>query len=146
MKLSELIGIAIKSEEDSYNFYMDALKIAKYPNVIEVLEMLAKEELSHKKLLESMESGNEIKTQEFMDLKLSDHLPLKDKIDENSTLQDVLKVAMSREKKEYNFYSELMKKTKDEGIIKTLKFIANQELNHKAKLENIYDELFYKEF
>jgi len=146
MKFNELLDMAIKSEENAYKFYMDALNIAKYPNMKQALEMLGKEELEHKKVLENLGRGEKVTVQEYVDLKLSDHLPLDDKINEESTLQDVLKVAMAREKKEYSFYNELMDKTKDENIKSTLKFIANQELNHKAKLENIYDELFYKEF
>lgn len=146
MKFEELIKLAIESEENSYNFYMEAMNIVKYPNVLELLKMLANEELEHKKLLQNISQGKNANYEKYLDLKLSDHLPLKDEIGEDSTLQDIFKVAISREKKEYNFYSELIKKVEDENLVKTLKFIAEQEINHKAKLENLYDELFYKEF
>ncbi len=146
MKFEELIRKAINIEEESYKFYIDAEKLAKYPNVKDLLNMLANEELSHKKLLENIEKGNEITYEEYIDLKLSDHLIHGEKINGNSTLQEVLKVAMAREKSEYDFYMKLIKDVSNKNIQDTLNFIAKQELNHKAKLENIYDELFYKEF
>ncbi|MGC8662979.1 MAG: ferritin family protein [Thermoplasmata archaeon] len=146
MKFEELLKKAIDVEEESYKFYKEAEKLARYPNVLEILELLANEELSHKKLLENIEKGNEIKTEEYLDLKLSDHLIPSEKINENSTLQEVIRVAMSREKSEYEFYMKLIKDVSNKNIQDTINFIAKQELNHKAKLENIYEELFYKEF
>ncbi|MEM4141494.1 MAG: ferritin family protein, partial [Thermoplasmata archaeon] len=104
------------------------------------------EELKHKQILISLMEGKITVEEKYLDLKLSDHLPKKEKIDENSTLQDVLQVAMTREKKEYEFYNSLKNKVKENEVKKILEFLSNQELTHKAKLENLYDELIYKEF
>ncbi|MGB9814554.1 MAG: hypothetical protein ACPLVI_01210 [Thermoplasmata archaeon] len=53
---------------------------------------------------------------------------------------------MSRERNEYEFYINLKNSIKNKDVEKVLDFLANQELQHKAKLENMYDELVYKEF
>ncbi|MEM0136814.1 MAG: ferritin family protein [Thermoplasmata archaeon] len=146
MQIKELMDLAIKSEEDSYEFYKKASEISKFSNVKDLLIELSNEELKHKQILISLMEGKITIEEKYLDLKLSDHLPKKEKIDENSTLQDVLQVAMTREKKEYEFYNSLKNKVKENEVKKILEFLSNQELTHKAKLENLYDELIYKEF
>lgn len=138
MKFSELLDMAIKSEENTYKFY-NVFNIDKYPNMEQALEMLAKEELEHKKILEN------VTVKKHVDLKLSDLYPLDYKINKDSKLQNVFKVAMAM-KNEYSFYKDLMYNSGKENIKNTLKSIASQELSYRARPENIYDELFYKEF
>jgi rubrerythrin len=146
MEIDELLKLAIKSEEESYEFYMEAMKISNFSNVRDTLKELAEEELRHKSIIESLMRGKIDVMENFKDLKLSDHLPKKETIREDSDLQEVLQVAMSRERNEYEFYINLKNSIKNKDVEKVLDFLANQELQHKAKLENMYDELVYKEF
>ncbi|MBD6955233.1 MAG: ferritin family protein [Thermoplasmata archaeon] len=146
MEIDELLKLAIKSEEESYEFYMEAMKISNFSNVRDTLKELAEEELRHKSIIESLMRGKIDVVENFKDLKLSDHLPKKETIREDSDLQEVLQVAMSRERNEYEFYINLKNSIKNKDVEKVLDFLANQELQHKAKLENMYDELVYKEF
>ncbi|MEM3324659.1 MAG: ferritin family protein [Thermoplasmata archaeon] len=96
MQIKELMDLAIKSEEDSYEFYKKASEISKFSNVKDLLIELSNEELKHKQILISLMEGKITVEEKYLDLKLSDNLPKKEKIDENSTLQDVLQVAMTR--------------------------------------------------
>ncbi|HEU13105.1 MAG: ferritin family protein [Thermoplasmata archaeon] len=146
MEIDELLKLAIKSEEESYEFYMEAMKISNFSNVRDTLKELAEEELRHKSIIESLMRGKIDVVENLKDLKLSDHLPKKETIREDSDLQEVLQVAMSRERNEYEFYINLKNSIKNKDVEKVLDFLANQELQHKAKLENMYDELVYKEF
>lgn len=146
MDIEDLLDLAIKAEEESYEFYVNASKKVRFSNVKQMLMDLAEEELKHKKIIISLKNGKLEVVENFSDLKLSDHLPLKDTIEENSDLQQVLQVAMSRERKEYEFYENLKKYVLGEDVKRILEFLAGQELSHKAKLENIYDDIVYREF
>jgi len=142
--VNEILDRAIKVEEESYRFYMDLIKIVKFTNVKETLKFLAEEELNHKKLLEGVKQGKTLVINPPKDLKLSDHLPKKTEMDENADIADILELAMSRERSEYEFYKKM------EEVSETNKelfsFLAQQEIAHKAKIEEIYDEIVYKEF
>ncbi len=142
--VNEILDRAIKVEEESYRFYMDLIKIVKFTNVKETLRFLAQEELNHKKLLEGVKQGKTLIINPPRDLKLSDHLPKKTEVDENADIADILELAMSRERSEYEFYKKM------EEVSETNKelfsFLAQQEIAHKAKIEEIYDEIVYKEF
>ncbi len=146
MNANELMDLAIKAEEESYEFYKRASEITKFANVKDLLLELANEELKHKDILISLKKGKMVFKEEYLDMKLSDHLPKRETIDENSSLQDVLQVAISRERKEYEFYKSLEDKITDNDTKNVLEFLSKQELSHKARLEKIYDEMIYREF
>ncbi len=142
--VNQILDNAIRVEEESYRFYMDLIKIVKFTNVKETLKFLAEEELNHKRILESIKQGRSLTIKNTMDFKLSDHLPKKTTIDENADIADILQLAMARERSEFEFYKtmeELSETNKD-----IFKFLAEQEIAHKAKIEEIYDELVYTEF
>ncbi len=142
--VNEILDRAIKVEEESYRFYMDLIKIVKFTNVKETLKFLAEEELNHKKLLEGIKQGKTLVVHPPKDLKLSDHLPKKTEVDENADIADILELAMSRERSEYEFYKKMEEVSETNKEI--FKFLAQQEIAHKAKIEEIYDEIVYKEF
>lgn len=48
----EAIRLAIEREKSSYEFYLQAAKIAKYPGTKQMFETLAQEELKHRQTLE----------------------------------------------------------------------------------------------
>jgi len=142
--VNEILDRAIKVEEDSYRFYMDLIKIVKFTNVKETLKFLAEEELNHKKLLEGVKQGKTLVINPPKDLKLSDHLPKKTEVDENADIADILELAMSRERSEYEFYKKMEEVSETNKEL--FKFLAQQEIAHKAKIEEIYDEIVYREF
>ncbi len=142
--VNEILDRAIKVEEESHRFYMDLIKIVKFTNVKETLKFLAEEELNHKKLLEGLKQGKTLIINPPKDLKLSDHLPKKTEVDENADIADILELAMSRERSEYEFYKKMEEVSETNKEL--FKFLAQQEIAHKAKIEEIYDEIVYKEF
>ncbi len=146
MDLKELFDKAVKTEEEAYEFYINFSKRVKNQSSKKLLEDLANEELNHKNIIIRYFFGTYKVTDNIPLLNLLDHLPKKEIIDENSDLKDILSHAILREEKEYNFYNELEKYVEDKKIVEILEFLKNQELNHKAKLEHLYDDIVYSEF
>ncbi|MFP3317568.1 MAG: ferritin family protein [Thermoplasmata archaeon] len=146
MEVKELIEMAYQTEEDAYQFYLKFSNIVVNPSAREMLKELAEEEKNHKNILLKYFSEKDVKIDNYPLLKIADHLPKKEKIDEHSDLKDILIYAIGREEKEFNFYNEMENHILDENIKNILDFLKNQEMNHKAKLENFYDELIYGEF
>ncbi|MGC8691689.1 MAG: ferritin-like domain-containing protein [Thermoplasmata archaeon] len=146
MDIAELFDRAIKTEEDAYEFYLKFSKIVKNPAAKDLLKELANEELNHKNIIMKYFFGKYEFSKDIPVLSLLDHLPKKENLDENSELKDVLSHAILREEKEYKFYDELEKYMIDPKIKEILKFLKKQERNHKAKLENMYDDIIYSEF
>lgn len=48
----EAIRLAMEREKASYEFYLQAAQIAKYPGTKQMFESLAQEELKHRQILE----------------------------------------------------------------------------------------------
>ncbi len=141
----KLISLAIKREEEAYEFYMKAAENAEMPSSKKLLEELGKQEIGHKQKLEAALGGGVCETfscstvEEFEGMDLSKYLvdiPLKP----GSTSQDILIVAIKREEGAYNFYkalSELTAVAEHRVVFETL---ASEEKAHKERLESIYDE------
>ena len=49
-------------------------------------------------------------------------------------------------KSSFDFYTTMAEMAKDEPTQKLFAFLAQEELEHKNKIETIYDEGIYKEF
>lgn len=151
MTIEGIIQRAIQVEEDAYNFYTGASEMVKLPHVQDMLNELAGEEVKHKKKLEELlEGGNEKivvagQGHKIEDLKLADYL-VPQPLDEDSTLQEVLIIAMQREKSAYDFYNLMASMAASEAVGETFQVLAQEELGHKNKVEVLYDDIVYQEF
>jgi hypothetical protein len=96
-------------------------------------------------LLHFAQIGAMEKPRRIEDLKLADYLVLQP-LDEDATLQEVLILAMQREKNAHEFYNFLAGIAVSEVIRDLFQFLAQQELGHKNKIETLYDDIIYKEF
>lgn len=141
----ELIALAIKREEEAYNFYMTAAEHAEHQSSAQLLRELAAQEEKHKaKLQEALDAGvcqtfECDSVEEFERLDLSQYLvdiPLKP----SSTSQDILIVAIKREEAAVKFYKALVNLTKESSHRAVFETLANEEQKHKDRLESIYDE------
>ena len=146
-----IIGRAIRVEEDAYNFYTGASKMVKLPHVQDMLNELAGDEVKHKKRLEELLAGDTEQiiaakqSQKIQDLKLADYL-VPQPLDEEATLQEVLLIAMQREKNAHDFYNLMAGLAASEVVKELFQFLAQEELGHKNKVEVLYDDIIYKEF
>ena len=150
-EMKRIIKRAIRLEEDSYKLYTTASRRVKDPGARVGLMELAEEAKKHKAKLEGMLAGNldwEVsvgRRAKVKDLGIGGPLEAKP-ITEQSSLQDVLTVAIKREEATGAFYSQ-MAALVDPGPAKELfEMLAKEEIRHKQYIESIYEEDVYKEF
>jgi rubrerythrin len=145
-----IIQRAIQIEEDAYTFYTGASEMVKLPHVQDMLKELAGEEVKHKEKLEELLAGGTEQIvamgegRKIEDLKLADYL-VPQPLDEGATLQEVLILAMQREKNAHDFYN-LMAGLASEAVKDLFQILAQEELEHKNKVETLYDDIIYQEF
>jgi rubrerythrin len=145
MQPSELVQQAIKFEEEAFAFYDAAARAVKPAQTRAMLKELAQEEAGHKaKLEEVVKKGlawakSSGKATETVNLHIGDFL-MPAKLTEKADVQDALNVAIKREQASYEFYTGMAKAVAS-GMGKVFEFLATEELKHKNKVENIYDQV-----
>jgi rubrerythrin len=145
MQPSELLQQAVKFEEEAFAFYEAAARVVKSEQAKAMLNELAQEEAGHKaKLEEVMKKGigwarSGSKLTETVNLHIGDFL-MPAKLTEKADIQDALTVAIKREQASYDFYAGMAKAVAT-GARKIFDFLATEELKHKNKVENIYDQV-----
>lgn len=150
LTIQEVIAKAIDFEQDAYEFYTKAIQMVRGRHIKEALKDLADQEVEHKIKLENLRDGNldaavPATTTNIQDLRLAEYL-IPPTLDEHATFQDILLVAMHREKSSFDFYTLMVQITQDQATQKLFEFLAQEELAHKNKIETIYDEGIYREF
>lgn len=148
--IEQILEQAIRFEEDAYDFYSGAVEKVERPHIRSVLEDLAKEEVKHKEHLQALLAGDTTriisvhKRGQIDDLKLAEYLVPRP-LDPEASLQDILIVAMHREKSSNEFYSTMAEIAQEEDSRTLFGFLAQEELMHKNKVESLYDEIVYQD-
>lgn len=138
----EIIDYAIQSEQEAHDFYMELAGLVKFNELKEVLEQFAAEELGHKKklskvIISTSETG--LQPESVMDMKMADyHVDIVPKPD--MTYQDLLTIAMKKEKGAFKLYTDLAGKIEDPGLKEIFLGLAQEEAKHKLRFELEYDE------
>lgn len=144
----KIIEFAINSEQEAYEFYFDLAKTVKSSEMHNTLMQFAKEELNHKTRLQEVivltDKSEGIKNKEVADLKMADYLVDK-KPSPGMSYQDVLIIAMKKEKKAYKLYNDLASRVEDENLKNIFYNLAQEEAKHKLRFELEYDEHIMKE-
>ncbi|MHA1245800.1 MAG: ferritin family protein [Candidatus Thorarchaeota archaeon] len=142
----ELISLAIEREVEAYNFYMNAAEQAELKSSAQLLRELAVQEQHHKEKLEAALDEGVCDTfscteEEFEKLNLKNYLaevPFR----ADSSPQDILVVAIKREENAHAFYEALAGTTTSAGHKSVFETLAKEELQHKQRLEHMYDDIF----
>jgi rubrerythrin len=66
-------------------------------------------------------------------------------IDETTTPQEAIRVAIEREKAAHEFYSKAAKIAKDPGTKEMFESLAKEELRHRRMLEEELNKDYYRE-
>jgi len=137
----EVIALAINKEEEAARLYEHAQSIAKRSNARAMFEELAKQEWGHKRMLEniSQEKVADYKVERVPNLKISDYL-VEVAFRPDMDYQDILILAMKREEKANALYTALEAEATDPNAKKLFAMLAQEEANHKLRLEREYDE------
>jgi rubrerythrin len=148
--IEQILEQAIRFEEDAHNFYTGALEMVDRPHIRAAVQDMAAEEAKHKEQLQALLAGDTSrlisagKRGQVEDLKLAEYLVPRP-LDPKASLQDVLIVAMHREKSSHEFYSTMAEIAEEENSRALFSFLAQEELVHKNKVESLYDEVVYQD-
>ena len=139
--LQEIIRFAIDKEKDAQTFYRSAASLSNYPGISSLFLELAEEEANHQKLLKELPDPSNLpeSSQSILDLKISDYL-VDLKFHKEMKYQEVMILAMKNEERSLKFYRAWETKTQDPAQKKLFSYLADQEAQHKYRLESVYDE------
>jgi rubrerythrin len=155
--LKEILGNAIKKEEQAYDLYTKTQNKVKAPASKALLSELAETEREHKqKLLAIIERSASIywagisqlgSMDEVEDLKIVDYVQ-DPSLSDDADYPTVLLYSAKREKEAFELYSSLAKgplgqRFREAGEM--FSKLAEEELIHKNRLEREYEELALKE-
>ena len=136
-----LLSFAIEKEQEAAEFYVWASGLSYRPNLRTMFLEMAEEERKHEAMLKGMEPRNlgGRPVEPVRDLKISDYL-VEVEFSPDMSYQDALILAMKREEKAHQLYSDMGTRTGDPEIKKLFAMLAQEEAKHKLRLETEYDE------
>ena len=142
----QILKTAIRKEVEAHDVYADTAQRTDNPAVRALLSELAAEEARHRELLEGLppEQADAFTPPEGRDMKISDHLEAKP-LGAGSGLQEVMVHAMDRETAAREFYLAMADGAADPELKGLLEKLAAMENAHKARLEELYEDVFLRE-
>jgi rubrerythrin len=144
-EMEAIIRSAITQEEMSHNFYKRLAGLVSHPETKDILEYLAKDELEHKAFLLSCFTPQGCKLMgEAQNVHLAEMLEAPD-ISAELSPKEALVIAMKREEGSYRFYQTLANLQPPGEIQAFLENMAKVELQHKEKVEYLYDNAAFPE-
>lgn len=145
--LQDILDFAIGKEEEAAALYADLAKRSKNREMAEVFTQFSREELGHKKKLQTIKGSNRvvIPEEKVQDLQIGDYLLDIDKSREDHNYQDALIIAMKEEKAAFKLYTDLAGKTDDPEAKGVFLMLAQEEAKHKLRFEIEYDENVLRE-
>ena len=145
--IDDILDFAIKEEQRASDLYASLAARSRNRMIQEVFEQFSKEELGHKKKLESIQGGGVVAVSEgkVQDLKIGDYLVEVNKSRDDLTYQESLIVAMKEEKAAFRLYSDLASRTENSTLKETFLMLAQEEARHKLRFEIEYDDYILKE-
>lgn len=144
--VEDILKFAIKKEQEAMDFYMNLAGKSRNPEIKEVFEEFAQEELRHKARLQKILTMGILSLPDdvVLDLKISDYtVNITPKPD--MTYEESLILAMNREKASYRLYINLARRVDDPGLRELFQMLATEESKHKLRFEIEYDEYVLKE-
>lgn len=153
LSIQEIIERAIQFEEESVQLYANAALVAKDGHVRARLEEMAAEERGHAEKLRQLLNTNirwairksRVERGNIPDLQLAETLRPRH-LGPDSDAQDVLVVAMHREKAAYDFYRAMAGLVDDPTARGLFELLATEEQQHKYRIESTYEKAVYKAF
>lgn len=147
LNINELFDLAIANEQEAYAFYSDAAQKVTNPGVRDIFLELAREENGHAMILEKFKATG-VLANRFMQPEVDYKIAETQEPQVLSTSMkpaDAIALAMKREQEAAAFYQMLAARASDATEQAALISLANMELEHKQKLENLFVEIGYPE-
>jgi rubrerythrin len=144
-ELEAIIKSAITQEELSHGFYKRLAGLVSHPETKDTLEYLAKEELEHKAFLQSCFTPHGcMLVGEAQNVHLAEMLEAP-AIGSDLSPKEALVIAAKREEGAYHFYQALAALQPPGEVQAFLNKMAKAELQHKEKVEYLYDNTAFPE-
>lgn len=140
---AEILEFAVSKEVEAYHFYLALARRVDSQKMREVFGNLADEELEHKERLELeiMKSGRTVTTEQKPPRPDSDYILSDSESPLDMDYKDMLLLAMEKEEAAFRTYVNLVANAHDEESQELLLALAEEEIKHKLRFENEYDEL-----
>ena len=144
--VNDILDFAIANEIEAHKFYTDLAAKMNNHTMKQVFIDFAAEELGHKKLLEDAKAGRKVllSREKVADLKIAE-FTVAVKPAPNMNFKDALILAMQKEKKAFQLYSNLAHLVEDKAAAELFASLAQQEAKHKLRFELEYDDVVLKE-
>ena len=145
--VDDILEFAIREEQKASELYTSLASRSRNRMIQEVFIQFSREELGHKKKLESIKRKDYVvvSREKVMDMKIGDYLVDVNKSREDLTYQESLIIAMKEEKAAFRLYLDLANRTDDTRLKKTFLMLAQEEAKHKLRFEIEYDDYILKE-
>ncbi|NJE11132.1 ferritin family protein [Thermococcus sp. MAR1] len=144
MRLKELLERLIWQENELYNLHKLGETFATFerPELVETFQLIAEEELRHRKTIERMLSEGTLEETAVIDYldSLSLEPMLSDERAEPESLEELILEALVREKHAYELYTRLSK-ILDGSLGHIFRMMAGEELKHAYRLKLVYETL-----
>jgi rubrerythrin len=145
VELEIIVKSAIAQEELSHEFYLRMANLVTHQETRETFQYLAQEELEHKHFLQSCMTPQGCKLAgQAQNVHLAELLKAPE-FREDMSPKEALVIAMKREEGSYRFYQTLAALQPPGEIGAFLEKMAQVELNHKEKMEYLYDNVAFPE-
>lgn len=146
IELEKIFSVAIKREIKAHEFYKDVAAKVKNDDVKKVFEQLSAEEMTHMETLERLKADPTaaMKFEAPPDYKVAEATDTQE-LTLDMKPKDAITLAMKKEQEAVEFYRALSASTSEASIKAIFDNLANMELNHKARLENVFVEIGYPE-
>jgi rubrerythrin len=137
--IRDILNFAIEEELQAKTFYEKLADCVKKQDVKTAVKQFALDELRHKMRLEGVRDGDVmLRDEEIGSLGVADSL--RDvKPHAEMTYKELLAYAVKKEQQAFGFYSQLAKSAKAPIIREMFTHLAQEEAEHKLKLEIEYD-------
>jgi len=144
--LQEAIGLAIKAEKDSMDFYRKAASVAKNERAKKVLELLANEEVGHLKAFFDHYKGTEFGDltsyiNSPVDTKNPTYMKLEKALNEDLIEQKAMELALIEEKECIGQYTQLAQGVVDPAVKAVFDRVVKETQGHYALIEAEYAHL-----
>jgi rubrerythrin len=139
--VEEILDFAIEREQEAHDFYVELAGKMDRPDMKQIFNQFAQEELGHKAKLQGVKEGKKLlsKPGKVLDLKIAEYL-VKPDTEGDLDYQQALILAMQKEKAAFRLYSDIAKNTDNEEMKQLFLALAQEEAKHKLRFEVEYDE------
>jgi rubrerythrin len=137
-----ILDFAINEEDKACDFYLRLAHRMKNPWTKKAFEALAREELKQKERLLKIKRERRVAPtfENVQDLKVTEYVTAEVHLREEMDAREVLVVAIKAKQAAERLYLDLAGKAKDRGAREALLQLAQDEAEHRRKLETEYDD------